>query len=34
MELDTGASLSVVNKKVFDEIEMGDKKVPLETTNV
>ena len=34
MEVDTGASLSVVSKSVFDNLQQGDKQLKLEESNV
>ena len=34
MEVDTGASLSVINKDVFNKLTRGDVKLILEDTNV
>ena len=34
MEVDTGASLSVVSKSVFDYLQQGDKQLKLEESNV
>ena len=34
MEVDTGPSLSVVRKSVFDHLQQGDKQIKLESSNI